>query len=86
MQPVDISGLVEKQRAYFASGATREVSFRRAQLESMPSCGACSWAAGDVAPADAANGSHPGIVRSERGLSCHGLLGFLLYQNSRFET
>jgi len=32
---VDITGLVEQQRGFFVSGATREVSFRRAQLEKL---------------------------------------------------
>jgi aldehyde dehydrogenase (NAD+) len=33
MDPSEITRLVEEQRAYFASGVTRDVSFRRAQLE-----------------------------------------------------
>ena len=33
MYPAEIARLVEKQRTYFASGVTRDVSFRRAQLE-----------------------------------------------------
>ena len=33
MDPADIAALVEEQRKYFASGVTRDVSFRRAQLE-----------------------------------------------------
>ncbi len=31
----DISGLVKRQREFFASGATRDVDFRRAQLEKL---------------------------------------------------
>lgn len=35
MSKPDITGLVRQQRDFFASGATRDVSFRRAQLEAL---------------------------------------------------
>lgn len=73
--PAKISDTVQSQRAFFATGATREVGWRCAQIQKL--CSAVASAADQISEAQAADGVVPSHFAGSAGMLM-GAMGYYL--------